>query len=453
MTKLFTTVVRKLKFLVVKIVIYFLSFELGGKILGVTKQLGEYISSKEIVFPLNIKDIKPKKTWLEIIDEATRNGKKIKPVNYKKHSPSENIFCPDCGAPSKYIHYNAVVKGLQKFRCKLCHRQWIQERIRKNIALYCPYCKTVLQLEKVRTDFKLFKCHNKHCVHRLKNHHRYSFRIYNLNLDKLVASVPSAGPVDFSMLKFHEDILPFILTLRVSYGLSTRNTSKAMFDFFSLKISHNTISDYLETLAYLFTFFTDKIPIDPSPTWIIDDTVRKYQGKKGYLFAIIDDNGKLLAQHFSKKRNVLAVVSIFLDALKKTNGKFPSLIISDAFPTFSLAFWLLAQLFPDVSFVHKKVKGLKDPPKQHNPYRYLKNLIERFFGTSRFYSHLFRGFKSFNAVVVQSFLFGVFYNFLRCHSRFDLPPVYLSQIYDGNNVHGWANIINSAWTHLEPSAV
>lgn len=450
MTKLLTTAYCKFKLIVVKIVIYFLSLELGGKLLGVTNQLGEYISSKEIVFPLTRKDIKPKKTWVEILDESARKGELIKPVRHKKYPPSKNIFCPDCGAPPQYIYYNASVGGLQKYRCKLCGRQWIPERTKKTLTLYCPYCKTALITKRERADFKVLKCPNKHCFYRLKSFHKYTFRIYKINLGKLVASVPPCGPVDFSLLKFHEEILPFILTLRVCYGLSTRATAKAMFDFFDLKISHNTISDYLEAVAYLLSSLADKVIINPSPTWIIDETVRKYRGKKGFLFAIIDSQGKLLAQHFSAKRNVLSAVTVFLAALKTTNGKFPSLIISDAFSTYSLAFWLIAQLFPEINFVHQKVKGLKDPRNQHNPYRYLKNQIERFFGTSRFYSRLIRGFKSFQAVTVQSFLFGLFYNFLRTHSRFGRPPVYLPEIYDGNNIHGWTNLINYAWVQFDP---
>jgi len=453
MTKLLTTVYKQFKLLIVKIVVYFISFDLGGKILGVTQQLGEYISSKEIVFPLTRKDIKPKKTWTEIVDDCKRKGESIKPVKHKKKEPlPENIFCPECGAPAKFIYYYAKVDGLQKYQCKLCGRQWIPEKVRKILTLYCPYCKSVLVLKKERADFKVLKCQNKHCFYRLKSHNKYTFRVYKLNLDKLVASVPICAPVDFTLIRFHEDVLPYILTLRVCYGLSTRATSRAMFDFFNLKISHNVVSDYLETLAYLLNLFVEKIIINPSSTWIIDDTVRKYRGKKGYLFAILDSEGKLLAQHFSPKRNVLAVVTTFLAALQRTNMKFPSLIVSDAFSIYSLAFWLIAELFPKVSFVHQKVKGLKDPKNCRNPYRYLKNRLERFFGTSRFYSRLIRGFKSFEAVIVHSFLFGVFYNFLRTHSRFDKPPVYLPEIYDGNNVHAWTKLINYAFVHSESCA-
>ncbi len=123
MTKLLTTAIRKVKLIIiVKFVVYFLSFELGGKILGVTEQLGEYISSKEIVFPLTSKDVKPKKTWIEILNEAKRKGKSIKPVKHRKHLIPENIFCPNCGAPAKFIYFYVIVNGLQKYQCKLCSR-------------------------------------------------------------------------------------------------------------------------------------------------------------------------------------------------------------------------------------------------------------------------------------------------------------------------------------------
>lgn len=451
MVKLLNRLWRKyIVLLVVKTVVYFLSFDLGGKLLGVTKAVGEYISSEAEVLPLTRRDIKPKRTWIEILDESEKQNKTIKPIKHRKNPPPKNLFCPDCGAPPEYIYNDAILKSGQKYLCKLCGRQWAPERLRNNLTLYCPYCRTALVEKKKREDFDILKCPNPHCFHKLKTHARYAFRLYHFPLEKLKASIPERAPLDFSLIKFSETAVAYSLTLRVCYGLSTRACSRAMWDFFGLKISHNTVADWHEALAYLLHPITNSIPLNASSTWIIDDTVRKYKGKKGYLFAVIDDDGKLLAFHFSKKRNVLAVVTVLLAAIARTGGQTPSLIVTDAFSTYGLAFWLVSHLLGNISFVHQKVKGLKDQPGYQNPYRYLKNMIERFFGTSRFYAKLYRGFKSFNAVVTHSFLFGVFYNFLRVHSRYDLPPVYLQEIYDGNNVHGWTNLIRLALKNIAP---
>ena len=99
--------------------------------------------------------------------------RKIKPVKHRKPI-CKGITCPTCNAPWEYIYSNARVfsslqkRKVQKYRCKICGRQWI---IPAKVFLpspLCPFCGRPLNIKKRRKNFDVYKCSNSSCFHRKK---------------------------------------------------------------------------------------------------------------------------------------------------------------------------------------------------------------------------------------------------------------------------------------------
>ena len=391
--------------------------------------------------------------YLDILKREQAKGHVIKPIKHQKPIP-KNLTCPSCLAPYHFIYSNAPVhskqnhKTIQKYRCKICSRQWLLHRARQSPVFLCPFCQYTLKLWITRSEFDKFKCQNPKCPYLLQHDHHYVYRDYFFDLYKLQLASPGKPLVDLSRTHYAPSVVGLALTLNVNYGLPYRMTAQFFKDLLGLPLSHSTIYTWTRSIASLLEPLACHIPLSTSNLLVIDETYERYAGCWGYYYATLDAiNRYVIAPHFSAKRNVTAATTALIGALKRIKSPPPRLyIVHDCFAPYFLAIQLINQsnLFP-FTLKSLPVKGLKDPPFTSNPYRRFKNIIERYFGTAKPAYYDTRGFGSFSGAVAHNILRAIHYNYFRPHQLFSQqPPLSLDGLLSSNPIEKWNRLISIA---------
>lgn len=386
--------------------------------------------------------------YLQLLDQAKQHGLQIEPVNHRKPI-DKNISCPHCQAPADYI-YNGGQKysqGQQKMRdnyvCKICGHQFFPDCHKITAHWYCPFCTGKLQLYKQRKDFFIYRCLNKKCPFRITRFSAYKFRDYFFDIHKLQIASPSKAKVDLKLIHYSTSVVGLALVFYINYKLSLRETARCLDELFDIDISHQTIANWIQSVAILLMPLIRDEKIDTSDLLAIDESYERYKGKWGFLYLLIDTlNEPVLACHFSQKRNTVAVVTIIMAAIKRMKTIPPTIeLVHDCHPTYFLAIQLINQA--DLGFKIKShpVKGLKDFG-FINPYRKYKNAMERVFGTFKPPYYLKRGFSSFDGACSFNLLHTIFYNYFRPHQANDDKPPIVIEGLPKNPIAKWNFLIN-----------
>src|SRR5690625_775813 len=101
---------------------------------------------------------------------------------------------------------------------------------------------------------------------------RYIYREFELDFDPLAKETPVKTKVDLSRIYASPHTLGLILTYHVNYGLSARKTAALMYDVHQLKITHQTILNYANSVALLTKPFIDHYPYELSNSFCGDET-------------------------------------------------------------------------------------------------------------------------------------------------------------------------------------
>lgn len=459
---------RFLRFLLLKFLYYLilklLSFDLGrpdniSSALS-RKILDNFVSSSPHYSSLCLNpDLPPAEklislSYLEILKAEQAKGHFIKPVTHRKPIP-KNLTCPSCGAPYKFIRSNAPTysrkaeKVIQKYRCKICSRQWLLGYARKSPVFACPFCQAKLHHWITRKEFDKYKCHNPDCLFFKQHGHPYVYRDYFFDVYKLQLASPGKPLVDLSRIHYSSSVLGLALTLNVNFGLSYRMTAQFFHDLLGVDLAYSTIYNWCRSVAALLEPLVCKIPLTTSGILVIDETYERYAGYWGYYYATLDAlNRYLVAPHFSATRSVKAATTALVGALRRLKDPPPEIyIVHDYFSTYFLGIQLInqAKVFP-FKLVSRPVKGLKDQPDAPvNPYRPLKNIIERYFGTAKPDYYETRGYGSFKGAVAHNILRGIDYNYFRPHQFYHYqPPLKLEGLKSDSPIEKWNRLIQMA---------
>ena len=147
----------------------------------------------------------------------------------------------------------------------------------------------------------------------------------------------------------------------------------------------------------------DSKRIKTSFRWVIDETVIKVGGENVWLWDVIDSRSRfLLATHITLTRTQRSAVAVLSDAQSHVWGA-PKEIVSDGLAAYPDA---VEQVFGSES-THIRAKGLTASLNT--------NLIERFQGTVKERTKVFRGLKTMESAKIISDGFIVHYNYLRPH--------------------------------------
>lgn len=404
-------------------------------------------------------------------DYQEKHGKLLKPVVRQKNSVVKvptNLSCPKCSAPSSYLYANNGNKG--QYQCKVCACLFSKKnRFLKEVVIKCPHCQKTLERIKERKDFYVYKCKNNNCSYYTQklNHMtkkekerfkedpqafkvRYIFREFQLDFDPLAKESPEKPKVDLSRIYASPHTLGLILTYHVNYGISARKTAGLMYDVHQVKITHQTILNYANSIALITKPFVDHYPYELSNSFCGDETYIRVKGKWHYLFFFFDAVKKIiLSNHVSPNRDTPSAIKAIGDVLNKLKDVPEDLIfIVDGNPIYILAQHYYAQR--DIDFDVNKVIGLTNDDPVSTEFRPLKQIIERLNRTFKGNYRPTTGFGSQEGSVSHVTLFTACFNFLRPHASLENQvPVVIPEIEKQPHMPAkWLKLISLAQDFL-----
>lgn len=377
--------------------------------------------------------------YKEIIDNYfSKTGFKLKPVKHRKTSKVPlDLCCPYCNAPYEYIYDNNGGKG--QYLCKVCTAVFnTNDKPIRDVVLKCPHCRSILQKIKNRKDFDVFKCLNDKCSFYTKNistlsktqkedfavnpHNykvRYIYRKFNIDFKPLSKQSPVLTKVNLPKLQCSNYVLGLILTYTVNYGLPARKVAALMFDVHKVKISYQTILNYMHSVAPIVKPFVDGFDYQLSDSFCGDETYIRVNGKWHYIFFFLDTIKKIiLSYRVSPHRDTVTAISAIDDVLCKLKEVPNNLkLITDGNPIYLLAqhFFREHNIFFDVI----QVVGLTNNDAVSKEYRPLKQIIERL---NRIFKGNYKATCGFGSEIGSVYfvdLFAAYFNFLRPHSALE----------------------------------
>ncbi len=260
---------------------------------------------------------------------------------------------PKCNNNHRFHKFGKDKFGNQKYRCLECKHQFApdyklkQGKTKTNKYPPCPVCGKATFLHHDYRDYSNFRCSDKRCNH--------SFFI-----PKPTAALPPSisnlfGKKDLKRMR-HSPFLIITVLYQFFIGKSsTRNISLMLFQLYNIKLSHVTIADWCKKFALIFhSISLSLMPMMNfnSDEWHADETIIKINGKKHYVWFIIDSETRfVLGFHLSPHRNSPQAISLLSYA---ANIGEPSAIVSDRYYAYNVP---VKSFFPNSNtFVFKVFK-------------------------------------------------------------------------------------------------
>ena len=403
-----------------------------------------------------------------------QHGKVLKPVARRKNSVVKvptTLTCPKCKAPSDYLYANNGDKG--QYQCKVCTCLFSRKnRFSKEAILKCPHCLKTLERIKERNDFDIYKCKHNGCSFYQRNlRHmtkeeklrfkedpqafkvRYLFRAFRFDFQPMAATSPIQPKVDLSRIHSSPHVLGLILTYYVNYGIGARKTAAMMYDIHGVRISHQTILNYMNSVALLIKPFVDHYPYQLSNSFCGDETYIRVKGRWHYLVFFFDAVKKVILSYpVSPHRDTEVAVQAIDQVLQKFGDKekLPDNLnfVVDGNPIYILAQHYFAQ--HDIHFDITRVIGLTNEDPVSKEYRPLKQIIERLNRTFKGNYRPTTGFGSEAGSVSFVTLFVAYFNFLRPHATLEQKvPVMIPELTNIQFMPGkWVQLLALAENFL-----
>ncbi|GGB31639.1 hypothetical protein GCM10011409_06260 [Lentibacillus populi] len=406
-----------------------------------------------------------------ILKYQAKHGKVLKPVARRKNSVVKvpaTLTCPKCSAPASYLYANNGDKG--QYQCKVCGCLFNkQNRFLKEAIIKCPHCLKTLERIKERKDFYVFKCKNNNCSFYQKKLNqmteeekerfkqdpqafkvRYIFREFYFDFKPLSKESPVNPKVDLSRIYASPHTLGLILTYHVNYGLSARKTAALMYDVHQIKISHQTILNYMNSVALITKPYVDHYPYELSNSFCGDETYIRVKGRWHYLFFFFDAVKKIILSYpVSPNRDTQSAIKALDEVLQKFKTIPDDLMfVVDGNPIYILAQHYFAQ--HGIHFDIHKVIGLTNDDPVSKEYRPLKQIIERLNRSFKGNYRATTGFGSQEGSVSYVTLFVAYFNFLRPHASLEYNvPVVIPELEKMPNMpERWTKLISMAQDFL-----
>lgn len=412
------------------------------------------------------------KTLLELYH--LNNGKDLKPVSRRDKATSilNSVRCPNCNAPGKYIYYNDGKKRSQ-LRCKVCSSLFkINYHHRPCAATYwCPYCRNALYLWKKSEIMTIYKCPNDNCPEYLSAKSklnakerklqpqkssqfklRYQYREYHFDPKYLVPASPQTSDIGrIDRIHSSSDTLGLVLTLSITYGLSSRMTAHMLKHVFGVSLSHVTVLNYLASASVLCHKFNMHHKGHVDSTVAGDETYIRVDDRWNYTwFTIGTDSRAIHAYHLSDTRGTHDALITLSETLRTVPENITTEFVGDGNPAYDSAVHAINHpaLLQGATLPLKRrtVIGLTNENEESAEYRQFKQIVERLNRTYKFHTRARCGFKDFNGAVSLTVLFVTHYNFLRGHSTLNYNcPVPLDDLKNIQTIQGrWGKILDMA---------
>lgn len=396
-----------------------------------------------------------------------KHGKDLSPVlRRSKCSIPKKTKCPRCGVSHNYIYDN---NGGNQFLCKACEFTFTSKKsYSEQISHYCPHCGNKLQAAKDRDNYIIFKCHSYKCSFYKKNRKslsksdkkrfkiapqefklHYITRVFDASLEQLedLQSKIMPSKVELSRIRNSKHVLGLALTYCINYGLSLRKTALALFEVHDIKISHQTIANYLEAASHTLNPWLDYFKYNLNDYLCGDETYVKVLGKKAYVFFVCDMKRKIITSfNIFMKRDSFSAIQTLYSTIRKFKDSIPTTLhfIVDGNPIYKVAQQYFHQRH--IKFKLTQVIGLtNDDPvsKEHRP---AKQVIERLNRTFKETYLVKNGFNSLERANDYMCLFTTYFNFLRNHKSLGYqPPVKIKCLRGISNMpRKWLSLLDNA---------
>jgi len=310
------------------------------------------------------------------------------------------LRCPKCNNNHHFYRYGKDKDGYQKYLCRNCNYQFAPDRPNARPARNyprCPLCAKATFLHHDYDHYSNYRCGDKKC-----NHSMFVPKANNIpaaSMSKLF------GKTDFKRMRYPVHIIISALSMFYLGKSSFRNIALILRITNNVKVSHTTISNWCKKFAPLFNNISlELIPMlnFDSDEWHADETVVKINGKKHYIWFIVDAETRfVLGFHLSPHRDSSQAFTL-MNAVKDLGTT--TTVVSDRYSAYKVP--VKSVLGHDVK--HIRVQSFKDDISN--------NLIESFHHQFKAWYKTKQGFNSFDSAnnLISMFIF--FYNFVRPHS-------------------------------------
>ena len=381
-------------------------------------------------------------------DIIAANG--IRPVKHRKVFPFEGN-CPWCGADNNYLYLN---NGDHQYACKVCKKTFTDKVVpRDTSGYYCPHCSHKLLPVHDRKGYVVYICQNTRCpYYRDKKakkeagndlelmtsskqfRYHYHYREFKFNMEEIRAYCEqSPDLVDITRIHADQCTLGLVLTYYINYGMSSRKVVNVLRDVHGIKISHQTVRNYAESVSTLLKDMVDYYPYELTTTQCGDETYVHICGKNNYVFFFSDPSTKVITSYqiFSNRDTQNAVISMWNVMRKFSPYPDDLTFITDGNPIYNAA-----QLFFELcgfKFDLHQVIGVKNHDETSKKYRPFKQTEERLNRTFKQNYYPTNGYGSLEQANAYMVLYVAFFNFLRRHSSLDYKaPVQLDAFKDSD---------------------
>lgn len=194
-------------------------------------------------------------------------------------------------------------------------------------------------------------------------------------------------------------------------GLSLRKISDTIYQFYEIKIHHETIRRWITTFMGKMNDYVSNQKLKHSDIWVVDE--QKVKTKKDqwvWVWNIMDKETRfLIANNVTKGRSEKEARQVFQKAKNKVENK-PLFVVTDGLPTYKGA--INKELYNHhQSCEHIHNAGIA---KDEN-----NNIIERYHGTYRERDKVMRALDSKKTSANMSEYWKLYYNFMRPHMTLD----------------------------------
>lgn len=409
--------------------------------------------------------------YISLLDQYQQtHGKPLKPVNRRagKRQPPQNALCQYCGAPAEYLSLN---DGEKQVYCKVCKHLSTPGKKIKEALIRCPHCGKVLDKMKKNTEkngYEYYKCRNTNCSFFLNNLKKkkkiknpqkrkdfkklhYIYRKPIIDISKLHPDSPDQPMVDLANVRASAYVIGLVCTYQ-AFGHSTREIASLMQEIHQVSLSHQSVKNYVDAVAYRLTPLVFNYPYDLSGILGADETYLRLLGKWGFLTWAFDPKKQVIAGlNVSEKRNLLELAKAICHSISKfpldvlsENSDFNPLLVTDGNPVYQLIIRFLRQA--NIFINHKVVIGLENTDDISTDFRNMKQIIERLNKNFKKYINHSEYFGSTNGATYAAVIFVAHFNFIRKNTRLNgnIPVQLPSVVNQQNQPSRWVSLIEYA---------
>ena len=166
----------------------------------------------------------------------------------------------------------------------------------------------------------------------------YQYREYHYQPDQLKTAQPIKPKVDLNKIHNNIHVLALVLTLHISYAITARKTAHMLRQIWGIKISHQTVLNYVQSAAYYCHHFNQKFKGQIDGILAGDETYVKVQGTWHYAWIVTSSvSRKIVAYHFSDNRSVKPAITVLFDMIFNISKNLDITLVTDGNPSYMAA--------------------------------------------------------------------------------------------------------------------